>query len=283
MIDEAVQDIEEMRSQSASVVAVKAARALEELVHRDHYTVEEGLRSLERNSNALRRASPSHTLLHTTQKRILERVTEPEPTDVEEMTARLRTTIRDVVADVQTSKERAAAEAARTLSDGDTVLTHESSSTVIATLEHALEDGLTLDLYVTEARPRFLGRRTARRLADHDAIDVTVVVDGAAGYCLDECDRVLVGMNCFVDDVVYNRVGTFPIVTAADYHDVPVTVVGSSMKFIGSDFVFENTLRSPAEVLREPADGFSALNPSYDETPIELLDTVVTEDGAMQL
>ncbi|WP_435101234.1 translation initiation factor eIF-2B [Halarchaeum sp. P4] len=282
MIDEAVQDIEEMRTQSASVVAVKAANALEDLLHRDHYTVEEALRSLERNSNALRRANSSHTLLHTTQKRILERVSDPEPADVEEMKDRLQTTIRDVVEDVQTSKDRAAAEAATFLDDGDTVLTHESSSTVIATLEHALDRGLELDLYVTEARPRFLGRRTARQFADHDAIDVTVIVDGAAGYCLPDCDRVLVGMNCLVDDVVYNRVGTFPIIAAADYHDVPVTVVGSSMKFIGNGFVFENTLRSPAEVLREPPDGFSALNPSYDETPTDLIDTVVTEDGAME-
>ena len=68
MIDETVRQIEEMETQSASVVAVQAAEALRELAERDAPTVEEFVRLVDQNSSALRRANPSHAPLHTTQK-----------------------------------------------------------------------------------------------------------------------------------------------------------------------------------------------------------------------
>jgi len=135
---------------------------------------------------------------------------------------------------------------------------------------------------VTESRPRFLGRRTARRLGEHDGVDVTLIVDNAAGYYLSRCDRVLVGMNCLIEDTLYNRVGTYPLALAANDNGVPVTVVGSSSKFIGSGFEFRNEFRSSSEVLLEPAEGFEVANPNYDRTPTRLLDTVVTEDATIR-
>ncbi len=75
----------------------------------------------------------------------------------------------------------------------------------MATLMAALDDGKEFHLYASESRPHFLGRRTARQLADRDGADVTLIVDGAVGHYLSEADRVFVGMNCLIDDVVYNR------------------------------------------------------------------------------
>jgi len=278
MIDETVTQIREMQTQSASVVAVKAANALRELLDREYYTVEEYVRALSRNSMALHQASPSHATLYTTQQRIVSEVTESEPDTVEEAKQRTLTAIRDVVADVESSKERAAQRAAERIEDGDVLLTHENSSTVMATLERALDADASFDLYVTESRPRFLGRRTARQLAQRDGVDVTLIVDGAAGHFLSECDRVLVGMNCLIEETVYNRVGTYPIVATAADLDVPVTVVGSSAKCIEGGFLFENEYRSPAEVMLEPPDGFGAGNPAYDATPLGLVDAVVTDE-----
>jgi translation initiation factor eIF-2B subunit delta len=281
MIDETVNQIEEMQTQSASIVAVKAAEALRELVEREYPTPGKLVRDLERNSNALKRANHSHAPLYTSQRRIVDAVTEPEPETVEEGKERLREAIDTVVGEIESSKEGAGRRAAELVSDGDVLLTHENSSTVMATLEAALADGKEFDLYVTESRPRFLGRKTARQLADRDGVDVTLIVDGAAGHYISECDRVLVGMNCLVDDVVYNRIGTYPMALAATDQSVPMTVVASSAKFIGSGFTFENTHRSASEVMLEPADGFDVANPGYDATPTRLIDSLVTENAVI--
>lgn len=282
MIDETVRQVEEMQTQSASIVAIKAAEALRELTEREYRTVEEFLRALDRNSSALLRANRSHAPLYTTQQRIVDDVTEADPDTVEEAKQALLDVIDDVVTRVETSKDGAGEKAASLIDDGDVLLTHENSSTVMAALEHAIDDGKSFELYVTESRPRYLGRRTARQLADREGVGVTLIVDGAVGHFLPECDRVLLGMNCLIDDTVYNRIGTYPIAVTANDVGVPATVVGSSAKFIGSGFTFENDDRPVSEVQREPADGFDIANPGYDATPTRLLDTVVTEDAVIQ-
>jgi len=282
MIDETAEEIRELQTQSASIVAVKAANALRELTDREYRTVDEFYRALERNSSALLRANHSHAPLYTTQKRIVTEVTDSDADDVEDAKARLLESIESVVTKVETSKDKAGEKAASFIRDGDVLLAHENSSTVMATLEHALDDGKSFDLYVTESRPRMLGRRTARQLADRDGVNVTLIVDSAAGHYLSECDRVFLGMNCLLDDVIYNRVGTYPIAATANDAGVPVTVVGSSAKFIGSGFTFENNYRANSEVLLEPAEGFDIANPGYDATPTRIISSVVTEDGIMQ-
>jgi translation initiation factor eIF-2B subunit delta len=127
-----------------------------------------------------------------------------------------------------------------------------------------------------------LGRRTARQLAGHGRGEATLIVDSAAGHYLPECDRALFGMNCLVDDTMYNRVGTYPIAVTAEDVGVPTTVVAASSKAIGGGFRFENRQRPAAEVMREPAEGFAVGNPAYDATPVRLLDRLVTENGVIE-
>ncbi len=278
MIDETVRQIEEMQTHSSSVVAVKAAEALRALTDRDYPTVEAYLRTLERNSHALQRANPSHASLHTTQEDIVQRVSDADPADVEAAKDLTTAAIDDVVSEVEHAKDRAAARTAEFIADDDVLLLHDFSSTVMAALDEALSNGAEFEIYVTESRPRMLGRKAARQLAQRDGLDVTLTVDSAAGYYVSECDRLLLGMTCIVDDTLYNRVGTYQICTAAVDSDVPITVTGAGSKLVEGGFAFQNEFRPPAEVMREPADGFNLANPAYDATPTELLDTVVTDD-----
>ena len=279
MIDETVEEISEMQTHSSSVVAVKAAQALRVLTDREFPTVEDYLKSLERNSSALQRANPSHASLHTTQHRIVNAVSDADPDDVATAKEATIAAIDDVIDSVESSKDRAAARAVSEIADDDVLLTHDFSSTVLAAIDDAIEAGHSFEVYVTESRPRFLGRKMTRHLSDRDGVDVTLIVDSAAGHFMSEVDRVLVGMDCIVDDTLYNRIGTYPIATAAADNDVPVTVVGSAAKYVDGAFAFENEIRSPSEVLREPADGFEVANPAYDATPTRLLDAVVTDEA----
>ena len=283
MIDDTVEDIREMRSHSSSVVAVTAAEALTELAGREYSSVDEFVRDLERNSSALRRANPSHASLFTAQHAIVDAVEEADPETVEAAKEALSAAIERVVDGIETAKREAAKNAADLLSDGSTVLIHDYSTTVFKAIEHALATGARLEVYATEARPRYLGRRTARTLAMMEGVDVHLIVDGAAGHYLPECDRVLVGMDCIVDEHLFNRVGTFPIAATAREVGVPMTVVGSSAKVIEEGFVFENDYRSSIEVMGEPPEGFDVKNPAYDATPLRLIDSIVTDDGVDEL
>jgi len=279
MIDETAEEIAGMQTHSSSVVAVKAARSLGALLDREFPTVDEYHRALERNSEALRRANPSHASLYNTQCDIVGHVEQATPETVPEAKEATEAAIKQVVERVETGKRRAAAEARELLPDDGTILTHDYSTTVLSAIARAVEDGASFTVYVTEARPRHLGRKMARRLAEFERVDTHLLVDSASGHYLPDCDRVVVGMSCIVGDTLYNRVGTYPIVATASDCDVPVTVVGSATKRIENGFSFENDHRAASEVMREPAEGFAVENPAYDATPVELLDTVVTDEG----
>ncbi|WP_121742746.1 translation initiation factor eIF-2B [Natronorubrum halophilum] len=279
MIDETVEEIQEMQTHSSSVVAVHATQALEELVDREFATVEEYTRSLERNGSVLRRANPSHASLQNAVREVVDDVTDADHDSVEAAKRHTREKIDEVVSRVEAGKRLAAENAAEFLADGATLLTHDYSSTVLEALERAVADGKSFEVYVTEARPRYIGRKTARALADIEGIETTLITDSANGVYLEECDRVVVGMDCIVEDTLYNRVGTFPIAATAAQLDVPVTVLGSASKIITEGFVFENEFRPGSEVMPEPAEGFAVENPNYDATPVSLLESVVTDDG----
>ncbi|KAB1188049.1 MULTISPECIES: translation initiation factor eIF-2B [Haloferax] len=281
MIDETIEEIREMQTHSSSVVAVKATRSLAELTERNYATVEEFERDLERNVGALKRANQSHASLYNALMEVLRGVQGKADT-FEEARELTLDTIDRVVESVEMGKSRAAENAASLFEDGDTFLTHDYSSTVMEAVELAVADGADLTAYVTEARPRFLGRKFARELAAIDGVEPHLMVDGASGIFLSECDRVVIGMDCIVDETLYNRVGTFPLVATATRMGVPVTVVGSSAKVVDDGFRFENEIRSPSEVMLEPVEGIQLENPAYDATPVELIDQVITDEGVIE-
>ncbi|QLG26707.1 translation initiation factor eIF-2B [Halorarum halophilum] len=281
MIDETVEEIRDMQTHSSSVVAVKATRALRELSRREYATLDEFERDLDYNVGALRRANPSHASLHKAMREVEDAVVGNAET-VDGAKELLEAAIEQTTARIETGKREAAVNAASTFVDGETFLTHDYSSTVLEAVESAAAEGNHTTAYVTEARPRYLGRKTARSLAAIDRVDTHLLVDSAAGYCLEECDRVVVGMDCIVGDTLYNRVGTFPIATAAAEVGVPVVVVGSGAKIIEDGFVFENEFRPPSEVMLEPAEDIAIENPAYDATPMHLVDEVVTDEGRLE-
>ena len=282
MIDETADEIRDMQTHSSSTVAVKAARALQEVTEREFPAVGEYYRALERNSSALCRANASHASLHNTQREIVERVTDADVESVSAAQALTRDVVADVIERVETGQARAAASAAELLAEDGTLLTHDYSTTVLSAIEQAVEDGSEFTVYVTESRPRFLGRRMARQLSAYDAIETKLVVDSASGHYLSECDRVVVGMTCIVEETLYNRIGTYPLSAVAADAGVPVTTVGSAAKIIDSGFQFENDYRVASEVMREPATGFTIENPAYDATPVRLLDSIVTDEGVLE-
>ncbi len=267
-----------MQTHSSSVVAVKAAEALLALTEREYPTVEEYVRTLERNSHALRRANPSHASLQTTQREIVSTVEDAEADSVAAAKERTHDVVESVVARIESAKERAAERAVEYLRDGRTILTHDYSSTVMEAIERTVDDGASLEVYCTEARPRYLGRKMVRTLAGMDGIDAHLIVDGAAGHFLPEVDQVVVGMDCIVEDTLYNRVGTYPLAATASDAGVPVRVVGAEAKMVTGGFAFENENRQASEVIREPADGFAVENPAYDATPTRLLDAAITDE-----
>lgn len=209
--------------------------------------------------------------------------------------------------DVERNK-RIGEQGAGLLEDGDTVMTHCNAGalatvdwgTALGVIYSAREAGTEVEVVANETRPLNQGSRiTTTELLDRE-VPTTLIPDNASGLLMQEgrIDAVVVGADRVVLDggeqfgdqgVVYNKIGTYKHAVLADRHDVPFVVAAPVATIDGertADAV-EIEQRDPGE-LREiygspnaPED-VPVRNPAFDATPMELVDYLVTEDGAFQ-
>lgn len=162
---------------------------------------------------------------------------------------------------------------------GGHVATLSRSGTVRRTLALADPDRVL----VAESRPGREGVEVAADLAvPSDDIRVTLTTDAGFPAALADHDveTLVVGADAVLaDGRVVNKVGTRGAALAATYEGMDVVVVTASDKISpGTDWDPEE--RDPAGVYDGDAS-VSVANPTFDVTPAEVVDAVVTERGAL--
>jgi len=172
--------------------------------------------------------------------------------------------------------ERAAVHAARRVADAR-VATLSRSGTVREAVSLAEPEAVL----VAESRPGREGVDVAADLAEAGT-EVTLATDAALAHAVDEwsADAVLVGADAVrPDGSVVNKAGTRAAALAGTYEGVEVLVVAASDKVTpGGRTDLEH--RDPAEVYDGDADA-AVYNPTFDVTPADCVDAVVTEHGAL--
>ncbi|MCX8185107.1 MAG: hypothetical protein RMI56_03485 [Sulfolobales archaeon] len=220
-------------------------------------------------------------------EKLSQRVSTPSPADID-----VDYLVREVEKHVVSARETASELASRRIEDGDVVLTHSYSTTVLNSLTKASDRGLELSVYVTESRPGGEGRLTASYLGKR-GIRTLLVVDSAVRYVMKDVDKVFVSAEAIAaNGAVVNKVGTSAIALAAREARVRVYVVSGLYKF-GSETIFGDLI-TIEEVERPefvvPSERISEVTPYlgrnlyvktplYDVTPPEYIDAIVTERG----
>jgi ribose 1,5-bisphosphate isomerase len=175
---------------------------------------------------------------------------------------------------------------ANRLRDGDMIMTHCNSSNVISVLKAAHNQGKHFEVYCTETRPRLQGLITAKQLRDA-GIAVTVIVDCAARYFMEDFDHAIFGADAIAaNGAVVNKIGTSEIALVAHEARVRTMVAAETYKFDPGTMaggLVEIEERSPAEVIPdlEEYTGITIRNPAFDITPSEYIDVIVTEMGVI--
>jgi ribose 1,5-bisphosphate isomerase len=175
---------------------------------------------------------------------------------------------------------------ANRIRDGDTVLTHCNSKAAIAVMTAAWKEGKKLEVLATETRPRFQGRLTAQALA-RVGIPVTLILDDSVRYFMQDVDTVLVGADAITaNGALVNKVGTSMVALAAHEVHTKVFVAAESYKFSPETMIgelVEIEERDPSEVISGKAlkqlGRVKVRNPSFDVTPPEFIDLIITERG----
>lgn len=186
---------------------------------------------------------------------------------------------REFLRRMKASAAKAATRAATLISDGDAVLTHSFSSTVLGALRRAAAQGKRVRVIVTESRPVNEGVALARELA-RVGIPARLIVDAAAASWVRESHLVLVGADAISPEGVVNKIGTAALALAARHSGVPVYAVATADKFVPSGYRLPpEPARDPHEVLAGDLPGVTVANYYFEVTPLELLTGVITEAG----
>ena len=192
----------------------------------------------------------------------------------------------DFVELTRTAVEHIGKIGARRIRDGDVVLTHCNSKAALSVMTTAWKEGKKFEVYATETRPRFQGRLTAHALA-RAGIPVTLILDDAVRYFMQDVDTVLVGADAITaNGALVNKVGTSMVALAAHEVHVKVFVAAESYKFSPETMIgelVEIEERDPSEIISAKELGqlgrVHVRNPSFDLTPPEFIDLIITERG----
>lgn len=161
------------------------------------------------------------------------------------------------------------------------IVTISNSSTIIEILTASHQKGAAKEIVISEARPAMEGRLAARELASK-GLKVTMVADGALPQETKWADIVLVGADSVTDQGVVNKIGTLGVVSAAGETGVPSISAFNIDKLIASGYSPFTRVPHPPVELMEPERGIDVLNYYFDETPLELFTSFMTEEGELE-
>lgn len=257
-VDQTVRDIENVEIQGATNVAEAGVRLLKSLV--DEGADEERVDGV---AERLKGARPTEPFLFNCIR-----------------VARSTGDYDRVLEQIEVS-DRIDANGAPLVDEGDTVYTHCHSSSVTSVLETvASERGFRAR--VTETRPLYQGRETARELAQA-GVPTRFYVDSGARIALREADIMLIGADAVLENgKVINKIGSEMFAEVAQGYGVPVYVVTNSWKYDPmSSFGYETEIeeRASEEVWEDPPEEVDVVNYAFERIAPEKVDGIVSELG----
>jgi len=283
------EDIRRMRIRGAGLIARSAVEALRIVAERSRASDIDGfMKDLNDAAQILLQTRPTAVSLPNGIRYVMHRVnaqlaTAASVTQIRSATLKISD---EFINDAKNAVHRIGEIGARRIRNGDVLLTHCNSSAAISVMKTAWNQGTRFKVYVTETRPRFQGHLTAKELSSA-GIPVTMILDDAVRYFMQDVDKVLVGADAITaNGALVNKIGTSVVALAAHEAKVRFFVAAETYKFSPETMIGELVKieeRDPNEMVSQGAlkniGPISIRNPSFDVTPPEYIDLIITERG----
>jgi ribose 1,5-bisphosphate isomerase len=283
------EDIRRMRIRGAGLIARSAVEALRIVAEQSKVSDIDGfMKDLNNAAQVLLETRPTAVSLPNGIRYVMHRANIQLATvaSVAQIRSATLKIADEFIEDAKNAVDRIGKIGARRIRDGDVLLTHCNSSAAISVMKTAWNQGTRFKVYATETRPRFQGHLTARELAGA-GIPVTMILDDAVRYFMQDVDKVLIGADAITaNGALVNKIGTSVVALAAHEAKVRVFVAAETYKFSPETMIGELVKieeRDPGEMVSQSAlkeiGPISVRNPSFDVTPPEYIDLIITERG----
>lgn len=167
------------------------------------------------------------------------------------------------------------------------IFTHCHSTNVVRALIYSKRKGKHFEVYNTETRPLFQGRKTAEELSKA-GIKVTNFVDSAARIAIAKQSKfdkkyvnaVFLGADALLKNSVINKIGSGMIAEIAYDHKIPVYIVADSWKYSAKNIKIEE--RDFHEVWNPEKNKIHIHNPAFEAVPKKYIHSIISELGPMR-
>lgn len=167
----------------------------------------------------------------------------------------------------------------------EVIFTHCHSTNVIKSLIYSKKKGKLFEVYNTETRPLFQGRKTAEELAKA-GIKVTNFVDSAVSIALEgkqgnkKATKIFLGADAILSNGdVINKVGSGMITEIAKNNKIPVYIIADSWKFSNKNINLEQ--RDFKEIWNKTPKHVKIKNPAFELIKRENIYAIVSELGVL--
>lgn len=210
------------------------------------------------------------------------RPTEPMMENVLDMAE--KTPIEEIVKHFDDAQDKINKHVLKLIKNGDIIFTHCHSTNVSNALIYAKKKGKKFEVYNTETRPLFQGRKTAKELKKA-GIKVTMFVDSALGVALSgeqknkKPDKVFLGADALTKKGIINKIGSEVIAKLAKQEKIPVYIIADSWKFTKKPVPREQ--RKLDEVWDKAPKQIKIKNPAFEFVDKKYIKGIVSEKGKM--
>lgn len=171
--------------------------------------------------------------------------------------------------------------------NGDRIFTHCHSTNVINSLIYAKKKGKNFQVYNTETRPLFQGRKTSDELKKA-GIAVTMFVDSAGAFAIEKenkrdslyVNKLFLGADALLKEGVINKIGSNMFAEIAYTNKIPVYIVADSWKFTKNKMPIEQ--REINEIWDNAPKNIKIKNPAFEFIKKKYISGIITENGLMK-
>ena len=158
------------------------------------------------------------------------------------------------------------------------IFTHCHSTTVIESMAYARKMKKNFEVYNTETRPLYQGRRTSKDLK-RLGIKNTMFVDSGMHGAIEISDIVVLGADALLRKGVINKIGSAAVGEIAKVHRKPVYILADSWKFFPKSIRIEE--RDFREVWKKSPKTLKVRNPAFELLPKKYITKIISELGIM--
>jgi len=166
------------------------------------------------------------------------------------------------------------------------IFTHCHSTNVANSLIYSRKKGKRFEVYNTETRPLFQGRKTAIELKNA-GIKTTTFIDSASLIAMAKEDKkdkiystkIFLGADALLPQGIINKIGSGMIAELAHDKKIPVYIIADSWKFTKKKVPIEQ--RKLNEIWNNAPKKVTIKNPAFEFVPKKNITAIISEKGIL--